>query len=789
MSPKPKPKILITVTVAETAYSFLQEQVRYFLGKGYAVELACGEGNWIKLADVRKSLGVSVHQLPFTRPVDVFRDVASIVKLYFLLRKIRPNILHTSTPKAALLSLLCGWLARVPVRIYLVRGIPYCNETGLVKRFYVALFTLASSLAHVLICVSKSNRDFIVSNGICPPEKVSILCNGSSHGVDARAKFNRSNADPVKVAALRLRYGIGKGDVVFGFAGRIVRDKGIEDLAGAWATFSKGKHNVRLFVVGHKEKRDAVSAQCLAQLESDPTVHIVGDVIDPFEYYCVFDIFVFPSHREGFPNAVLEASAMETPVITTNAQGCVDSVLNGQTGYVVPPRDQAALVDKMEKLYSNTDLRMALGRNGRKHVLDNFDPGELCAALEKVVRSQCEKSRVLTRPRMAIVTTVPTTLYHLFSNQIDRIRSAGFEIFLVSSPGDEWITAKAVERKYGIPVHQVPFQRTFSIFSDMRSLAALCLFFVKVKPDVIYYCTPKASLVAGLAAYIARVPYRIYAIFGQVYYESAGLTEKVLLLAEKISCAVSHKVILMSKSNLDYLLAKRLCNPRKVGILGHGTNQGVDAIVRFNPERIDPAQAQDLRRHLAIRDGATVFGYIGRLVRDKGIVELVNAWETVSQANETATLLLIGPRKEPRDQLPEAIYKRIATDPTITLVEQVANPELYYSIMDVFVLPSHREGFPNVVLEAAAMELPVITTDAIGCVDSVVDNKTGFIVPRKNVEKLKEKMALLLGDAAMRKAMGKQARKRAIAEFSSEKVTDDLMYLIENREFGGRVSN
>jgi glycosyltransferase involved in cell wall biosynthesis len=149
-------------------------------------------------------------------------------------------------------------------------------------------------------------------------------------------------------------------------------------------------------------------------------------------------------------------------------------------------------------------------------------------------------------------------------------------------------------------------------------------------------------------------------------------------------------------------------------------------------------------------------------------------------------LLLIGPRKEPRDLLPESIYNHIASDPSITLVEPVANPELYYAIMDVFVLPSHREGFPNVVLEAAAMELPVITTDAIGCIDSVVDNKTGFIVPRKNVEKLKEKMALLLGDATMRKAMGRQARQRAIAEFSSEKVTSDLMYLIENHEFAGK---
>ncbi len=166
----------------------------------------------------------------------------------------------------------------------------------------------ACRLANVVLCVSTSNRDFLVANRICPAEKISILCNGSSHGVDARARFNRTNANPARLAALRAKYGVKDNDVVYGFTGRIVKDKGIEDLFAAWKRFAAAGKNAHLFIVGHTEARGAVSAACLSGMAQEPSVHVVDDVNDPYEFYCLFDVFVFPSHREGMPNAVLEAA-------------------------------------------------------------------------------------------------------------------------------------------------------------------------------------------------------------------------------------------------------------------------------------------------------------------------------------------------------------------------------------------------------------------------------------------------------------------------------------------------
>jgi glycosyltransferase involved in cell wall biosynthesis len=504
-----KPKILISVTVAETAFFFLSEQIPFLLQKGYAVEIVSGEGSWVKLAEVKRIFGVPVHTLPLTRNLNIFSDILSLAKLFLLMRKIKPDILYASTPKAALYSLIAGWLARVPVRIYLVRGIAYYYATGIARFVYFLLFKLACRLAHAVICVSESNKTFMLSNTMSAEKKTFLLCSGSSHGVDGKGKFDPEKADKLRIVNLKQKYGIAQGDIVFGFTGRIVKDKGIEDLVAVWITFVKKNIGSHCFIIGHKEARDVISPACFRDIESEPSIHLVSDIIDPFDYYCLFDVFVFPSYREGFPNSILEAAAMGIPVITTTALGCVDAVKNGETGYIVPVGNRAELFDKMDKLYSDKDLRVKLGNNARHFVLNFFNPADINSALDNFIRTLCKKRGRFAIRRIAIVTTVPATLYHLFSNQIERIKRDGFDVFLVSSAGDQWISSKDVEKKYGIKVHCVPFLRTFSVFSDMYTIFALCVLLVKLRLNVIYYCTPKASLLTAIAAFIMGVPFRI----------------------------------------------------------------------------------------------------------------------------------------------------------------------------------------------------------------------------------------------------------------------------------------
>jgi|GEM_PF-167800 glycosyltransferase involved in cell wall biosynthesis len=775
-----KPKILVTVTVAETVHSFLKEQIHYLLERGFSVEVACGEGNWIKLADLRQTFNVPIHKVPFTRSMNVISDVHSLFKLLELFLKIRPDVLHTSTPKASLLSLFAAWACRVPVRIYLIRGITYQHTLGVTRMFYFLAQKLACYFSHAVLCVSDSNKNYLIANKLCNVEKVTVLGNGSSHGVDAAGMFNPAKVDPGIVAEYRKRYSLEADDVVFGFVGRLVKDKGIEDLVDVWADFIKTHKDSRLFIVGQREVRNSVSRSSLLAIDSLPSIHLVTDSIDPLYYYYLFDIFVFPSYREGFPNAVLEASAASLPIITNDALGCTDSVIDGLTGYIVPLGDFSSLSAKMELLHSDKQLRKRLGQNGRRRALDLYNPKNICVQLDNYIHDQMKKPRRPLNLRLAIVSTVPTTLYHLFSNQIKRLQQEGFKLTLITSPGDAWISARDVESKYGITIHTLPFHRTYSFFSDVISFVFLCVSLQRLRINMIYYCTPKASLISALSAFIMRVPFRVYSNFGLVYYGKSGFTEKVLLAAEKLTCLCSHKVILMSESNKIYMANRYLCHPSKMILLGKGSNQGVDAQDKFNRIKIKQEEIGRLKNTLRISDNKIVFGYIGRLVKDKGIIELIEAWKDVNKSM-MSQLLIIGPRNEPRDRLPLKIYSDIETIDGIQLIEQVSDPRVYYACMDVFILPSYREGFPNVVLEAAAMELPVITTDAIGCIDSVHDGETGFIVPVKNAKKLAEKMLLLGHNSELRKSMGKKGRQWVLKAFNPEIITSELVRLLKTR--------
>jgi glycosyltransferase involved in cell wall biosynthesis len=209
----------------------------------------------------------------------------------------------------------------------------------------------------------------------------------------------------------------------------------------------------------------------------------------------------------------------------------------------------------------------------------------------------------------------------------------------------------------------------------------------------------------------------------------------------------------------------------------------VDCTV-FAPNKISLSQKLQTRRSLNISPDAFVFGFVGRLVNDKGINELSIAWKQVSAKIDNAVLIIIGPKNEPNDRISYETNSYLSNSKSIRLTGAVQNTVAYYSIMDTLVHPSHREGFPNAVLEAAAMELPVITTDALGCIDSVRDGETGFIVPVRNTEKLAEKMLLLARDTELRENMGKKARQRVLCDFDPQSLALELVHLLKKPTLG-----
>jgi glycosyltransferase involved in cell wall biosynthesis len=334
----------------------------------------------------------------------------------------------------------------------------------------------------------------------------------------------------------------------------------------------------------------------------------------------------------------------------------------------------------------------------------------------------------------------------------------------------------------------VRMKREISTVSDAAAFLRLMRILRKLRPAIVNAGTPKAGLLGMVASWVVGVPVRVYCLRGLRLETTESVKRLVLTLAEKLACFFAHKVICVSDSLRRKALELGLSDAEKLVVIGSGSSAGVD-VSHFEWTQERGNKAAELRRCLRLPVIAPVIGFIGRLTRDKGIVELVEAFEIVSHRLPDARLLLVGSYEE-ADPVPANTRQKIASNPRIHRVEFVDNTSDYFHVIDVLALPTHREGFPNVVLEAAAAGKPVAATRATGVIDAVVDGVTGLLSPVGEPGPIASNLLKLLTDKELIERMGQAARRRAEDEFSIGRVSTELerFYLRLCREHGVAVA-
>ena len=360
--------------------------------------------------------------------------------------------------------------------------------------------------------------------------------------------------------------------------------------------------------------------------------------------------------------------------------------------------------------------------------------------------------------------TSPLSLL-MISGQTRYFKQHGLEVIVACGEGerlDDFQTAEEVE------VVRLPWKRGLSPWADLASLWRLLRFMRRKRPLVSSVGTPKAGLIGSIAGLLARVPCRIYVLHGLRYETFTGIRRAILYAADWIACRCCHRVHCVSDSVRDIAIAAGLTNPEQSMVIGDGSSNGVD-ITRFAPSAAREDQSLSVRRSLRIADDAPVLGFVGRLARDKGIGELLRAFRGLLQTMPQLHLLMVGLR-DPVDPLDPADLDLLREHRNVICTGVVSDPETYYRIMDIFVLPTYREGFPSTVLEAQASGKPVITTTATGAVDSIVDGTTGILVPPRDVEALRGALERLLKDPATARRMGAAGRERVLRFFQQEQV-------------------
>jgi glycosyltransferase involved in cell wall biosynthesis len=374
-------KIIHVTTVPMTLEFFFRGQIKYIGERGFCVEAVSSPGE--ELDRVARRDHIPVHAIPMSRSISPLGDLGALFKLWALFRRTRPQIVHASTGKAGPLGILAATLARVPVKVYTLRGVMMDRGSGVTRDLFKLMERMTCHFADRVLAVSNSVADLMVREKICPPEKIRVLAHGSSNGVDALGRFNPDNILPHEAAQLKSRLGIPEDAHVIGYVGRIVTGKGINEMVAAWERIRTVVPKAYLIVVGPVEPQDPVPKHVLDALVADPRVVMVDYAPNeemPY-YYDLMDAVAFPTYSEGFPNVPLEAAAMRVPVVATRATGCVDAVADGETGTLVPIRDDHALEKALLKYLTDQQLRRAHGTAARERVLREYRPELIWEAL------------------------------------------------------------------------------------------------------------------------------------------------------------------------------------------------------------------------------------------------------------------------------------------------------------------------------------------------------------------------------------------------------------------------
>ena len=325
----------------------------------------------------------------------------------------------------------------------------------------------------------------------------------------------------------------------------------------------------------------------------------------------------------------------------------------------------------------------------------------------------------------------------------------GYEVVAVSSPDRR---LDEVAEREGVRTVAVPMERHISPLKDLKSLINLVRAFRKERPTMVHSMTPKAGLLSMMAAWMTRVPVRVHTFTGLVFPTATGLTQKILILTDRITCACATHVIPEGEGVKNDLTNYRITK-KPLKVLCHGNVRGID-LEHYNPELPEvKAEAAKLRK-----DGVFTFVFVGRLVGDKGINELVGAFERLHKEYPATRLLLVGPEESNLDPLKPETLAKIKENPSIEAVGSQPDVRPWFVAADVLVFPSYREGFPNVVIEAGAMGLPSIVTDINGSREIIIEGRNGIIIPARDEDALYQAMKQMADNPDQLKSMASEAR-------------------------------
>jgi glycosyltransferase involved in cell wall biosynthesis len=375
---------------------------------------------------------------------------------------------------------------------------------------------------------------------------------------------------------------------------------------------------------------------------------------------------------------------------------------------------------------------------------------------------------------------VPISLEKLLENQLHFMKS----YYKVTAISADKYNLDRVGQLQGVPVFHLEMTRQITPLQDLQAVWKLFHFFKKEKPFIVHSHTPKAGTVGMLAGKLAGVPHRLHTVAGLPLLEATGMKRKLLNFVEKITYACATKVYPNSNCLRGIIIQEQFCEPEKLTVIGNGSSNGINTSY-FDPDLFSVNDKQSLKNELGISPEDFVFIFVGRLVGDKGINELIQAFQMIVAKTNPVKLLLVGPFESDLDPLAPETLREITANNKIISVGFQKDVRPYLAISSCLAFPSYREGFPNVVMQAGAMGLPSIVTNINGCNEIVIEGENGILIPVKNSNAIYEAMDKMIVNDDFREKIQKKARQMIVVRYEQRVVWEAI--LAEYKRLGQNV--
>lgn len=753
-------RILISTTVPETLATILKGQPS-FLSNHFELELACSPGDFA--SEVKDYEGRAIHAVPMTRGISILDDLLSLIRMTRVLRQFRPTLVHSYTPKAGLITMLAAAWCRVPVRVHTFTGLIFPTERGIKQKLLI--------LADMLICVCATN---VVTEGQgikndlerfrVTKKPLVIIGNGNIAGVDTNHFSTSAPGVAESAEQLRCQLNLKPKDFLFCFVGRLNKAKGLKELLKAFETLPSNAH---LLLIGGLDNTSPLESSTLSMIKSNPRVHALGFRSDIRPALAAADILVLPSYREGFPNVLLQAGAMGLPVIATDVNGCNEVIEQELNGWLVAPRDAEALNQAMQlAMHTPNQMRREMGRKARERIEEQFERQHhwqrmvdfYQGLLAPSTHDSCAKS-----PVFLMVAGFSDSLLNFRGPLIEALMLRGVNVHVAAPHLPQGDETRLKFEKLGLTVHNLIIDRTSTNpLTDLVTLWSLWALMRRIRPNYVLSYTIKPVIYGSIAAWLAGVPHRFAMLTGLGYtFQCEPQVRRLRVLVQYLYKWSLSKVNLIFFQNLDDLALFR-----QLRILAKNTptclvnGSGVD-VDRFSVAPFTP--------------GPMRFLLIARLLGDKGIREYVQSARLLKSRYPDVTFALVGWIDSNPDAISQVELDAWIAEGSIDFLGRMSDVRPAISACSVYVLPSYREGKPRTVLEAMAMGRPVITTDAPGCRETVVDGENGFLIPIKSVDALVVAMERFINNTSLLTHMGVRARQMAEEKYDVHKVNKVML--------------